>query len=1087
MPGTGKNNERTERVYRGNKKTTGVEPLHKKTGNTDNYHDDLAKFPSENPYPVLRIHRNGTILYANKASGPLLRAKETAVGLPAPPEWSQFTEKALSSGKVLREVTTLNEHVFAFRVVPITESNYANFYGTDITEQKIAEDEREITIKLLSLINSRNQIHDLMKLVTTLLRDLSGCEAVGIRLKDGEDFPYFETNGFSDKFLQVENKLCSLNELGEPIRDSQGRVYLECMCGNIISGRFDPAKPFFTKHGSFWTNSTTALLAGTTSADRLAKTRNYCNTVGYESVALVPLRTGTETFGLLQFNSKQKNMFTQEKISLFERLADNLAIGLAHRKAEQTLRESEKRLRDIMFSMADWVWEVDENGVYTYSSEKGSDILGQSRENIVGKTPFDFMPPDEAKRVAAIFYQIATNKAPIKDLENWNIRKDGERICLLTNGVSILDKEGNLKGYRGVNKDITERKRTEEMLTLQKMLSIVILENMDAGVVACNEKGELVLFNRVARDWHRLDTLNIPQTEWADHYNLYLEDGATPMDANTVPLARAFRGETLHGIGMVIAAKGQPKRSILAHAGPIKGEDGQVLGAVVVMHDITERKWAEEKLQQANTYNRSLIEASLDPFVVIGPDGKITDVNTATETVTGYTRTVLIGTDFSDFFTEPKKAQAGYQQVFREGTVHDYPLEIKHRDGHVTPVLYNASVYRDKAGKVIGIFAAARDITERKLVQEQLQEERNLLRTLIDHIPDVVYIKDKEGRILGYNKSLAELWNVRGRDNIIGKTDFDLFEPERAQRYFDEEQKIIQTGRPVIDQEWQCTDKSGNANYLLVTKVPLRDSAGNITGLVGFHRDITEHKQAEQKILDYQKHLKRLAARLTLAEEGERRRIAGAIHDNISQTLAMAKIKLDTVLNSPPSEGTPAEIEQISSCIEKVIQETRTLTFELSNPILYELGFEAATAEWLDEQVHIKHGIATEFLNDGKAKPLDDNVKIMLFRNVRELLTNCIKHAKAETIRVNIRRIDNSIEVVVEDTGVGFDPVQVRATALKKAKFGLFSVRESLENIGGSFEIQSKPGAGCKAKMIVPMKHTQTNKEIDHAYENFIS
>jgi signal transduction histidine kinase len=95
--------------------------------------------------------------------------------------------------------------------------------------------------------------------------------------------------------------------------------------------------------------------------------------------------------------------------------------------------------------------------------------------------------------------------------------------------------------------------------------------------------------------------------------------------------------------------------------------------------------------------------------------------------------------------------------------------------------------------------------------------------------------------------------------------------------------------------------------------------------------------------------------------------------------------------------------------------------------------------------------------------------------------------SKAETIRVNIRRIDNSIEVVVEDTGVGFDPVQVRATALKKAKFGLFSVRESLENIGGSFEIQSKPGAGCKAKMIVPMKHTQTNKEIDHAYENFIS
>ena len=291
----------------------------------------------------------------------------------------------------------------------------------------------------------------------------------------------------------------------------------------------------------------------------------------------------------------------------------------------------------------------------------------------------------------------------------------------------------------------------------------------------------------------------------------------------------------------------------------------------------------------------------------------------------------------------------------------------------------------------------ARNITKRKQAEERLQEERNLLRTLIDHLPDGVYIKDKEGRILGYNKSLAESWETRGRDDITGKTDFDLFEPELVQQYFDEERKIMQTGQPIINKEAECTDKSGNPNFLLVTKVPLRDSTGNITGLVGIHRDITERKQVEERILEYQKHLKRLAARLTLAEEGERRRIAGAIHDDISQTLAMAKIKLDSLQSSPPSQKSSDEIKQISTCIEKVIQETRTLTFELSNPILYELGFEAAVAEWLNEQVQIKHGIATELLDDGKAKPLDGNVKIMLFRNVRELLINCIKHTKAES------------------------------------------------------------------------------------------
>jgi len=151
-------------------------------------------------------------------------------------------------------------------------------------------------------------------------------------------------------------------------------------------------------------------------------------------------------------------------------------------------------------------------------------------------------------------------------------------------------------------------------------------------------------------------------------------------------------------------------------------KDRSVTGGFGITQDITERKRAEEALRLSNLYNRSLIEVSLDPLVTIGSDGKITDVNNSTEIVTGYSRDELIGTYFSDYFTEPEKAKEGYQHVFLEGVVRDYPLEIRHRDGHVTSVLYNASVFKNEKGKVIGVFAAARDITATRKAEEKTPE-----------------------------------------------------------------------------------------------------------------------------------------------------------------------------------------------------------------------------------------------------------------------------------------------------------------------------------------------------------------------------
>jgi PAS domain S-box-containing protein len=176
-----------------------------------------------------------------------------------------------------------------------------------------------------------------------------------------------------------------------------------------------------------------------------------------------------------------------------------------------------------------------------------------------------------------------------------------------------------------------------------------------------------------------------------------------------------------------------------------------------------QRKKAEEALRLSNLYNRSLIEASLEPLVTIRPDGKIADVNEATETVTGCLRNELIGKNFSNYFTEPEEARKGYQQVFIQGEVRDYPLEIQHKDGHITPVLYNASVYRDEKGEVIGVFAAACDITERKKAEEALKEAHDRLEKLVEERTEELekaYNSLKESEIgLAEAQRLAHLGN----------------------------------------------------------------------------------------------------------------------------------------------------------------------------------------------------------------------------------------------------------------------------------------------------------------------------------------
>jgi GAF domain-containing protein len=209
----------------------------------------------------------------------------------------------------------------------------------------LSEHERALTIEFLRLVNESRGTKQLVRAATGYFQRISGCSAVGIRLREGPDYPYFETHGFPQEFVDSEMHLCSRDELEKPVLDEWGHPVLECMCGNVIVGRFDPQQPFFSPRGSFWSNCTTRLLATSTEADRQARTRNRCNGEGYESVALVALRTGGETLGLLQINDEHEDQFSADLIAFWEHLADQLAIEL--RKSEQRYRTLVENLEDV--------------------------------------------------------------------------------------------------------------------------------------------------------------------------------------------------------------------------------------------------------------------------------------------------------------------------------------------------------------------------------------------------------------------------------------------------------------------------------------------------------------------------------------------------------------------------------------------------------------------------------------------------------------------------------------------------------------------------------------------------------------------
>jgi len=523
-------------------------------------------------------------------------------------------------------------------------------------------------------------------------------------------------------------------------------------------------------------------------------------------------------------------------------------------------------------------------------------------------------------------------------------------------------------------------------------------------------------------------------------------------------------------------------RNVEVHAYPIFDNEQNVTQIIEYCLDITERKKAKEVLKKT-TYN--LNERIKELNCLYGLSELVEKPNISLEEIfQGMANLILPGWQYPDvtcariifendqFKTDNFKITKWKQSAdikvheTKTGAVEVYYLQEK-------PESYEGPFLKEERDLIEALAERLGRITERKKAEETLKSERDFAESVINTTQAIVLLLDPEGRIKHFNPYMEQISGYR-LEEVKDKDWFTTFLPKRERKRIRELFSRASSGIQTRGNINPIVTKNGRELEIEWYDKILRDTDGNVVGLLATGQDISERKKAEQKLIENRAKLKFLASQLSLIEERERHRLATELHDQIGQSLVMSKMKLDSLRYSVSSSESADVIGEVSDCLGQVIQDTRTLTFDLSSPILYELGFKAAVAEWLEEQIQEKYAIKTEFEDDGQPKPLDDDIRVLLFRDVRELLINVVRHANAKNIKVSIWKMDKNICVRVEDDGVGFDVTEVESMVTKKAKFGLFSIQERLESVGGRFEIESEAGQGSKITMTAPLKYEKT-------------
>ena len=744
---------------------------------------------------------------------------------------------------------------------------------------------------------------------------------------------------------------------------------------------------------------------------------------GYASSLALPLLDEGRAFGAVTIYSTQPDPFSEEEIELLSEMADGLTYGIASlrlrlqsRQTLQALQESEARFRQLADSMPQLVWTAEPDGRVDYFNSRLSlfTTCGPWRPAVYDE--------DRTRTVKA--WKSAVRTGSPYEIEHRLQIADGRYRWFLTRAVPVPDEAGQVRKWYGTSTDVHDRKHAEEEREIARIEAIneknrleALIKTLPVGVAMVDTEGGTIQSNVMFEQvWGE----QRPETKSVDDYNKYKAwwiDSGRQVQPDEWASARAVqKGETVTGQLMKIERFDGTMAFVMNSAAPIYASDGRIAGSAVAILDITERIEAEEALRQSEARFRLLSGTAGSLLSTDDPQGLIGRL----------CRGVMEHIDCQAFFNFMVDEYAGRLRLNACAGIPEE--EVRKLEWLDYGVAVCGCVARDKA----------------RIVAED-----------IFHTPDA---RTELVRSFGIQAYCCH--PLKDQDRLIGTLSFGTktrarFTPEEVELMRTvADQVAIALQRVLAQQELRKSEEALRlANEQLEQRVRERTSE-----LILTLEDLEKSRDD----------LRKLASELIMTEERERKKISVTLHDEVAQTLAAARMRIDLLRSKPGDDDSRRALDEAQQLLVQAIRETRSLMTDISNPVLYDMGLQVAVQS-LTEEVKARNGISFSSSFSGSLKTLGQDMEVMIFQLVKELVQNIVKHSRAGTASIRIVEQKDIVSMVVADDGQGFDVGNIGAVGLDGG-FGLFSIRERVKSYGGKIKIESEPGKGSEVTVMLPKK-----------------